>query len=155
MTEQRLADQEDRNSGAQRQSLLVRHYVERVCRQLFECARGDDDAEQDQPEAIPERVDRKARALARGRRFHRVLGPLRIHAEVRPPQTGAESEAEDRGDNELKVDRQTGGADPDGDHRLTDRDDQDESVTLDEVPRVDHESGIVDQLRRDPLDQER
>ena len=74
---------------------------------------------------------------------------------MRPPQAGAQRESEQRRHDQPGVDGQPLRADPDSDDRLADRDQHDQTVSLDEVAGLDHEAGVVDQLRRDPFEAER
>jgi hypothetical protein len=96
-------------------------------------------AEEQREVGVAVGLHREARAAERRDGLERPLGPLVVAAEVRPPQAGAEREAEDGHRRQAQVDRDLTEADPDRDHRLPDRDQHDEPVPLDEVGDADLE----------------
>jgi hypothetical protein len=70
---------------------------------------------------------------------HRPLY-VALVAEVRPPEGGGERQREQGDENEINVELQAGRPDPDHDDRLAERDDDDQSVALDEVRGRDQEA---------------
>ncbi len=78
--------------------------------------------------------------------------------EVRPPQGAGHGDAQQRGRDGPGIQRQPGGADADGHDRLSEGDDDDQPMALDEVLRRDapaahaghQEPQVVDRQRRGP-----
>jgi hypothetical protein len=64
------------------------------------------------------------------------LAADRKEVEVGEPERGGDEEPEDRGHDLAQPDADPGGADPDRDERLAERDDQHQAVALREVRRV-------------------
>jgi hypothetical protein len=119
-------------------------------------AGGEHHAQQQEVVRDAEALEGDPRLTGGRGRGERTLGLLVVvGAEVRPPQARAEEQAEHRGGDELGIDRQPGGADPDRHHRLADGDDDHEPVALDEVRRPDLEAALalpVGDPRRRPLE---
>ena len=63
------------------------------------------------------------------------LGDVDDPVEVRPPQRGGNDDAEQGGRDRARIERDSRGSDADRDDRLSQRDDHDQPVALDEVLR--------------------
>ena len=112
--------------------------------------RNRDDPEEHRQMPPPEAAKRRPRPPDRLEPLERPFRAILVAAEVEPPQARTQREAERRHDDESQIDGKMRRADPDSDDGLSDRDDDDEPVTLDEVRGADRERTRRSNERREP-----
>ena len=78
--------------------------------------------------------------------------PFVISAEVEPPERGGQGKPEQGGHDSAGGQFDRTQADPDGDHRLAERDQQDQPVPFDEMAGSNRKDGLVDEVGRDPVE---
>ena len=109
-------------------------------------------AAQDWHECISKRIQRQPRFVFALSRVERRLCTVVIATEVEPPECGGEGKAEQGGHDSAgrQVDRTQANAD--GDHRLAERDQQNQPVAFDEMAGSNREDGLVDKVGGDPVE---
>src|SRR4029077_5252432 len=110
-----------------------------------------DDPEQHRYVPVAERTYRPLRPLELRQGLERMLGTFVVPTEIEPPQARAQSQSDHGHGDERAVDGQLRGSEPDRNDGLSDRDDHDQAVALDEVGWSDQEAGGAVEGGRQPL----
>ena len=125
---------------------------------LLHAEREEDDAEDHRHVEVRVQVEREPRAIGTVRVGDPGLRHVDDPVEVRPPQGRSDDHPEHGGRDPGRIQRQPGRADADRDDRLSEGDDDDQPVTLDEVrrretpapPAADERTEVVDRQGGDP-----
>ena len=99
-----------------------------------DCA--DDDAGDDREVPVRTGLERHPDARLALRVAEPVFRGTGDHVEVQPPQAQGRHDAEHARDEQRRADRLAGGADPDGDNRFADSENDEQAVALGPVGRA-------------------
>ena len=86
-------------------------------------------------------------ALGAAPRCEQLLAADGEEVEVRQPERARDDQAEDGADDDARAEPGAASSDADGNERLADRDDDDEPVALDEVPRRNAPAAVLSDQR--------